>query len=323
MAPQIVVQRVDSVPDRQRELAAGLLSRPARIPPKFFYDAQGCALYGAICALDEYYPPRLEAAIFDRHEREIASRLPRHAQFVDLGCGDGAKATRWIEAAQVQRYIGVDIAHDWLRDTLQRGARRFPGVRFDGVVTDFTRGLDLHAVLDKDRPVVFFYPGSSIGNFDPPQAVQLLRQVREHLKPGDALLIGADAPKPAATLVAAYDDALGVTAAFNLNVLRVANRELGADFQLKDFAHQALYNDAQHRIEMHLVAQRATTVGLGAHGARRFEAGEVIVTEYSYKHPIPTFICLLREAGLAQVTTLTDDRQGYGVHVAAPEPGRA
>jgi dimethylhistidine N-methyltransferase len=317
-AAQIVVQRVDTPDERRHELRDGLLQTPAVISPKFFYDAQGSALYGAICALQEYYPPRTEAAIFERHQAEIAGALPRHAQFVDLGCGDGLKARRWIGALQVQRYIGVDIAEEWLRETLLRGARECPGVRFAGVVTDFTRGLQLHEVLSADQPRIFFYPGSSIGNFHPADATRLLREMREHLGPDDRLLIGVDAPKERARLVAAYDDALGVTAAFNRNILRVANRELRSDFQLQDFDHHALFNEVYSRIEMHLVARRAVKVRLGEHGERRFAAGEAIVTEHSYKYSAETFAQLLSDAGFGDVRHWTDDGRNFGVFVAAP-----
>jgi dimethylhistidine N-methyltransferase len=318
-AAQIVVQRVDSDEDRRRELASGLLARPAHIAPKFFYDPQGCALYEAIVALDEYYPPRAEAAIFEREAATIAAQLPRGAQFVDLGCGDGLKARRWFDLLAVQRYVGVDIAEPWLRQTLQRAAKAFPQIRFGGVVTDFTRGLDLQGVLDTRMPTLFFYPGSSIGNFEPSQAVRLLREIRSHLQDGDRLLIGADTPKERAVLEAAYDDAPGVTAAFNRNVLRVANRLLGADFDLRAFAHRAVYNESRQRIEMHLVAQRDMVVRLGAHGTRRFETGEAIVTEHSYKYRPAQFAELLQEAGFGRVQRWTDERGCFAVYVAAPE----
>lgn len=314
----MLVRRLDSPAERRQELAAGLLATPARISPKFFYDAQGCALYEAICSLQEYYPPKLEASLFDLHQRAIAAALPRAGQFVDLGCGDGAKAGRWMEALQVRRYIGVDIAEAWLRATLQRSARRFPSVAFDGVVTDFTRGLDLRAVLSPELPCVFFYPGSSIGNFEPADALRLLREIRSHLQARDALLICADAPKRRDQLVAAYDDALGVTAAFNLNVLRVAQRELGADFVLSNFAHRALFDEEHSRIEMHLVARQDATVRLGEHGTRSFAAREAIVTEYSYKHAVPRFVELLEQAGFGDVKHWSDAEGGYGVYVASP-----
>jgi dimethylhistidine N-methyltransferase len=312
----VVVQGTASPQDRRGELAAGLMARPAQIAPKFFYDTQGCALYEAIVALDEYYLPRTEAAIFERAQREIAAALPREAQFVDLGCGDGAKALRWLEPLQVRRYVGVDIAPDWLRSALARGAARFPATRFDGIVTDFTRGLDIRAQLE-DTPRIFFYPGSSIGNFDPPAATRLLADIRRHLGPRDRLLIAADAPKARETLVAAYDDALGVTAAFNRNVLRVVNRELDADIPLAAFAHRAVFNEPHSRIEMHLVATRPVRVRLGEFGERRFEHGEAIVTEHSYKYSARRFMELLAAAGFGDVRRWSDDQGGYGVYVAA------
>lgn len=317
-APRLTVQRVDTPAQRRQELVDGLAAEPARIAPKFFYDAQGSALYEAICRLQEYYPPRTEAAIFEQHRAAIAAALPRGAQWVDLGCGDGAKAMQWFETMQPRRYLGVDIAEAWLRDTLQRGARRFPQVVFEGVVTDFTRGLDLHAQLQPTLPRVFFYPGSSIGNFDPTEAVQLLRAVRSHLRGADRLFIGVDAPKPLDELLPAYDDALGVTAAFNLNVLRVVNHELGSDFRPQDFRHLARFDTQHSRIEMHLVARRDLRVQLGAQVQRVFREGESIVTEHSYKHTRERFLNLLAEAGYGEVQHFSDDRAGYGVFVAAP-----
>jgi dimethylhistidine N-methyltransferase len=318
MLPRITLQRVDTPAARRQELLAGLAGEPAHIPPKFFYDAQGSALYEAICRLIEYYPPRTEAAIFERHRGDIAAALPRGAQWVDLGCGDGAKAMQWLQPLQVRRYLGVDIAEGWLRDTLQRGARRFPDVLFEGVVTDFTRGLELEGVLDRALPRVFFYPGSSIGNFGLGEAVHLLRAIRRHLRGSDRLLIGVDAPKPLDELLPAYDDALGVTAAFNLNVLRVANRELGSDFRPQDFAHRALFDAPQGRIEMVLVARRDVRVQLAEGVQRVWRAGESIVTEHSYKHTRERFQGLLAEAGFGAVQHFTDARGGYGVYVAAP-----
>jgi len=316
--PRVHIQRVDTPAERQAELLQGLRAEAARISPKFFYDAQGCALYEAICRLDEYYPPRVEASLFEQHRRSIAAALPDAAQWVDLGCGDGAKAMRWMERLQVRRYLGVDIAEDWLRDTLQRGARRFPSTCFEGVVTDFTRGLDLHEVLDPDLPRVFFYPGSSIGNFDPSQALGLLGQIRAHLRDSDRLLIGVDTPKPLQVLLPAYDDALGVTAAFNLNVLRVVNRELGADFRAADFAHRAVFDATHSRIEMHLVARRDVSVRLGVHGSRRFKEGEPIVTEHSYKHAPEAFTQWLEQAGFGSVEHWRDRDGHFAVFVAGP-----
>jgi len=318
-APRVWVENVDTPGQRRAELLAGLLAPQATVSPKFFYDEQGSALYEAIVALDEYYPPRLEASIFDAHEAAIAAALPHGAQWVDLGCGDGRKSLRWIRALELRRYIGVDIAEAWLQATLERGSRAFPDVAFDGIVTDFTRGLSIGRVLSlrPELPAVFFYPGSSIGNFDPPRALELLRSVRQHLGADDRLLIGVDGVKPEAPLVAAYDDALGVTAAFNRNVLRVVNRELGADFDPAAFEHQALFDATARRIEMRLVARGTQRVRLGDRH-RVFENGEAIVTEHSHKYAADGFASLLHDAGFGRLHHWTDAHGWYHVFVAEP-----
>lgn len=315
--PPIAVLRLEPPPAQRRALRQGLCQEPARLSPKHFYDPQGCALYEAICLLDEYELPRLEAELFDRHEAEIARALPPGPAFVDLGCGDGGKAQRWIERLQARHYLGVDIAHDALRDTLRRGAKRHPGTVFEGVVTDFTLGLSLHEHLDARLPRVFFYPGSSIGNFEPEDAVRLLREVGQHLRDTDRLVIGADAPKPLARMLAAYDDALGVTAAFNLNILRVVNAQIGSDFRPQDFLHRAYFDPEASRVEMHLVARHDVTVQVGDGRQRVFRAGEAIVTEHSYKHSPERMQQLLAEAGYGEVRSFVH-ADGYGVYVAAP-----
>lgn len=318
---EVTVEGVDSAQQRRAELRAGLLQRPARIAPKFFYDEQGSALYGAITALEEYYPPREEAAVFEQHRDAIAAALPRGGQWVDLGCGDGRKAWPWLEAVDARRYVGVDIAEPWLRGSLHEASRRFPRLQFDGVVTDFTRGLAaLGPVLRRraDLAPVFFYPGSSIGNFEPHEARALLGAMCEHLGPRGRLLIGVDGVKPREPLVAAYDDALGVTAAFNRNVLRVVNRELDSDFDPAAFDHRAVYDDQRARIEMHLVARTPQRVRFAEGAERRFEPGEAIVTEHSYKHTPESFRALLAQAGFGEVHHFANERGWFHVFVAAP-----
>jgi L-histidine N-alpha-methyltransferase len=318
-APRVTIDGVAPPGERRAQLLAGLLATPPVISPKFLYDEQGSALYEAICTLDEYYPPRIEAAILEQHRQQIAAALPHGGQWVDLGCGDGRKSWRWIEALALRRYIGVDIAEPWLRESLERAAREFAGVAFDGIVTDFTRGLAIERILAQrpELPTVFFYPGSSIGNFDPQQAVELLRSVRRHLGPEDRLLIGVDGLKPEAALVAAYDDALGVTAAFNRNGLRVANRELDADFDPAAFDHVARFDREARRIEMRLVARSRQAVQLGAR-LRVFDAGEAIVTEHSYKYDAQGFADLLEAAGFGRLHHWSDANQWFHVYVAEP-----
>ena len=324
--PRVVVQAtIDDEADRAA-LSTGLLAAVATSSPKFFYDPQGAALFGAICELDEYYPTRTEAQIFESHRRDIAASLPHGSQWVDLGCGDGAKARGWLEPAGARRYVGVDIAEPWLRSAL--AALVNGGVRTEviGVVADFTRPFDLHAVLAErtGMPPVFFYPGSSIGNFVRDDARAFLEAVRDHIEnhpaSGGKLMIGIDLVKDRSTLRAAYDDAIGVTAAFNRNVLRVANRLLDADFDLAAFAHRAVYDETFGRIEMQLVARSRQTVRIGD-ATRVFEAGEAITTEYSHKYTVDGFTALLESAGFATGDRLRcwrDPRHWFGVFVAEP-----
>lgn len=330
---------VQTRPDDDADIAAlraGLLASPASSSPKFFYDVQGSALFAAICALDEYYPTRTEAAIFARDRAEIAGALPRAAQWIDLGCGDCAKSRDWLAVVEPARFIGVDIADSWLRTSLAALASDFPSagrgasaIEMVGAVTDFTRPFDLHDLL-AERPEaapVFFYPGSSIGNFAPDAAREFLIEIREHIAAhpaGDGrdgrLLVGIDLVKDVSVLEAAYDDAIGVTAAFNRNVLRVANRLLDADFDPRSFAHRAIFNAQASRIEMHLVAERAHDVRIGA-DIRHFESGEAIVTEYSYKYTAEAFVSLLVSAGFSALPgprMWTDERGWFGVFLAAP-----
>ena len=302
--------------ERERVVDA-LMASPATLSPKYFYDELGCAIYGAICRLPEYYPTRTEAEIFRDHRVEIANAVGRGKQFVDLGAGDCCKAQAWLPFISAARYIAVDIAGAELERALGRMAPDFPEVEMLGVVADFTSGLALHDVLD-GRPATFFYPGSSIGNFTPAQARQFLARVHEHCaaRPDSGLLIGVDAKKDPAVLDAAYDDALGVTASFNLNALLHLNARFGFDFAIGDFRHVAFYNEAQGRVEMHLEAVREVDVHLGER-TRSFAAGERIHTENSYKYHAPEFGQLLREAGFARVESWSNAARSFFVFYAA------
>jgi dimethylhistidine N-methyltransferase len=313
-APPRIVDRVttDALADRS-SLCQGLLAAPAAIAPKYFYDAQGCALFGAICELPEYYPTRTERAIFDRHRVEIAQEIGRGTQFVDLGAGDGSKAQPWMPVVAPVRYVAVDIARHAIAKTLSAMATLFPGTEMVGLVTDLARGLDLADVV-ADGPVTLFYPGSSIGNFAPGEAIALLRDVRRYCgcESGGGLLIGVDTKKDPLRLARAYDDALGVTAAFNRNVLRHVNRILGCDFRPEAYAHRAFYNDAAGRIEMHLEAKVAQVVDIDG-TLRTFVAGERIHTENSYKYAPSEFAAMLDQAGFARVKCWQDAHGDFAV----------
>jgi len=309
-------RQLDAAVEREA-LVAGLLGKPATIAPKHFYDATGCALFCRICKQPEYYPTRTEAAIFDLERQGIVTAIGTGKQFVDLGAGDCAKGEAWLRSLRPPAYVAVDIAAAALEQALPAIARGNAGIDVRGVLTDFTRGLDVASDID-EGPTTFFYPGSSIGNFAPADALGFLREIARHCSrdAGSGLLIGADTKKDPARLAAAYDDAAGVTAAFNRNILRNVNRILGTRFQVDRFAHVAIYNQAASRIEMHLEAidtQSVTIDGI----ARIFSSGERIHTESSYKYSPPEFIAILQRAGFARIRVWQDAAGDFAVYYAS------
>ncbi len=293
------------------ELTAGLLAPQAATSPKFLYDALGSKLFEAICELPEYYPTRTEAAIFDAHLYDIARSVGRGATLIDLGAGNCAKAARLFPLLQPLQYVPVDISVEFLKDAVDHLRQRFPQIRMTGVGMDFSSTLELPNVVRRDRRL-FFYPGSSIGNFAPDQAAALLSRVRDACRPDGGLLIGIDLIKDKPVLDAAYDDALGVTASFNLNLLLHLNHLLGADFDVRDWRHCGYFNEQQARIEMHLEARRDVGV-TWRDGQRRFSQGERIHTENSYKYTRHGFLQLLERAGFGAVQTWTDERGWFMV----------
>jgi dimethylhistidine N-methyltransferase len=312
----LVDRRAHDDAGERRALVAGLRATPASIPPKYFYDARGSALFAAICELPEYYPTRTEAAIFERYRKEIVAAAGVARQLVDLGAGDCGKGAAWLPFLKPRRYVAVDIAREPLGETLAVLARAHPDIEFRGVLTDFTRGLDLGRDVD-DGPRTFFYPGSSIGNFTPAEAARFLHAIRRHCTADGAsgLLIGVDTKKDAARLDAAYDDSAGVTAAFNRNVLAHVNRRIGSDFHPERFAHRALYDPDAGRVEMHLEAIEPQAVHIDG-TERRFAAGERIHTENSYKYAPSEFGALLRDAGFADIRLWQDHDRQFSVFYA-------
>jgi len=314
----LLIDRLAFDPEAERrELMEGLLRDPARIPPKYFYDELGCAIYGAICRLPEYYPTRTEVALFQARRLEIAQAIGHGRQFVDLGAGDCCKAKGWLPFLRPTRYVAVDIAMHEIAAALERMAPDFPGLELAGVATDFSRALDLDGVLS-ESPALFFYPGSSIGNFTPTDARSFLARIHRYCvaRPGSSLLIGVDGKKDKALLDAAYDDALGVTAAFNRNALRHLNARFGFGFDVNGFAHVGFYNEAEGRIEMHLESLREQSVRLDGQ-ERRFAAGERIHTENSYKYAPDEFEAVLRDAGFGSIRRWDAPGVAYSVFHAA------
>ncbi len=303
-----------------QELTASLLKPAASLSPKFFYDALGSKLFEAITLLDEYYPTRTEASIFEAHNAHIARAVAdsgiKTACLIDLGAGNCAKAAALIPFLSPSQYVPVDISVDFLREAADKLQAGFPALDIVGVGMDFSSTLALpDAVQSHDR--VFFYPGSSLGNFSPPDALRFLQQIADSQQgKASGLLLGIDLVKDAAVLQAAYDDAVGVTAAFNKNVLLHVNALLGADFDLRQWRHVALFNLQDSRIEMHLEAVTHTTVRWASH-ERRFAAGERIHTENSYKYTLDGMSSLLKQAGFSHVQHWTDAQGWFGVFWAS------
>lgn len=307
------------IADDLAELAcakAALLRTPASASPKFFYDRLGSCLFEAITELPEYYPTRTEAAIFAAHGAVIAREAGVGATLIDLGAGNCEKAKRLFPLLEPSQYVAVDISVDFLHDALRSLQREHPALDVVGLGLDFSHSLDLPPDLVEHRPVLF-YPGSSIGNFTPDEALVFLKRLREQAA-GGGLLIGIDLVKPARLLEAAYDDALGVTAAFNLNLLRHLNHLLGADFDPRAWRHIGIYNAPMSRVEMHLEARAALTVRWPG-GERAFAQGERIHTENSCKYTTDGFTSLLQQAGFAKPKHWTDERGWFAVFWASAD----
>ena len=300
MAPAADLELRDFGPARERLLSdalAGLLAPRKTLPCKYFYDERGSALFERICELDEYYPTRTELTILRARAGAMAASLGPDCLVVEYGSGSGIKTQLLLEHLERPvAYVPVDISREHLLRSAAALSARYPALPVLPVCADFTQPFALPHPPRPPRRRAAYFPGSTIGNFAPAEARKFLTQVAELCGPGGALLIGVDLKKSRAVLERAYDDALGVTAEFNANLLRRLNRELGADFQLDRFAHRALWNEVEGRIEMHLVSRCAQEVRLA--GRRiRFEAGETIHTENSYKYDLREFASLARSAG--------------------------
>ena len=298
------------------DVMAGL-SRPQKtLLPKYFYDARGCALFEAICGLPEYYLTRAEIALMRGQVGDMVQHLGPGCVLIEYGSGSGRKTRILIDAIEPVAYIPIDIAREQLGATAAAIARDFPRLRVIAVCADYSRPLALPELDGLDARRIIYFPGSTIGNFTPAEAAAFLAGAREQAGAGGGLLIGVDLKKDTARLDAAYNDARGVTAAFNLNLLARINRELGADFDLSAFRHRAFFNEAAGRIEMHLESVKAQAVTIGGR-AIRFQEGETIHTENSYKYSVREFQELARAAGLAPVECWMDAEQLFSVHYLA------
>ena len=294
------------------DLHRALRQRPRRISPKYFYDAAGSALFERICELAEYYPTRTELALLQAHAAEMAALIGPGAQLVEYGAGSLRKVRLLLDRlAAPHSFVPIDISGSHLLGACRTLQREHPGLHIQPVVADFTQPHDLPARPPQGRRVGFF-PGSSIGNFGPDEALDFLRMAAHELR-GGALLIGVDLVKDPAVLHAAYNDAQGVTAAFNLNLLARARRELGAQFDPEGFAHSAFYNAPLQRIEMHLQSRRRQVLRLGQ-ATYEFEEGETLHTENSHKFSVEGFRALGERAGFEPGPVWTDARGWFSLH---------
>ncbi|AGU50859.1 putative methyltransferase [Variovorax paradoxus B4] len=296
-----------------REMQAGLARKPRRISPKYFYDAAGSQLFDRICELPEYYPTRTELRILGECAGEIAEQIGPGAEIVEFGAGSLTKVRLLLDALESpRRYLPIDISGEHLAAAAERLRADYPELVVQPIAADYTMPLVLPAPLPGAGKRVGFFPGSTIGNFEPDEALAFLQLAARMLR-GGGLLIGVDLVKDPGRLHAAYNDAQGVTSAFNLNLLRRANTELDANFDLDGFAHAAFYNAPKQRIEMHLVSRRDQTVSLN--GERfGFEEGETIHTEYSHKFTVDGLRALAVKAGFRPGAVWTDPERLFSVH---------
>ncbi len=305
-------------PDVAKDALAGLLTPRKTLPAKLFYDAEGSRLFDLITNLPEYYLTRTELGLLRTIAPSVAARAPARAAVVEYGAGSEVKAAILLGALrEPAAYLPIDVAAEALGESVARLARQFPGLVIHPIVADFLAPFRLPSIV-QTLPRLGFFPGSTIGNLEPAVAIRFLSHARQTLGAGALLLLGADLRKDPSILLPAYDDASGITAAFNRNVLLRLNREAGADFDPDAFTHRAIWNDLESRIEMHLVSRGAQTVHIAGH-AIEFVESETIHTENSYKHTPERFLALARDAGWVGTQLWTDADDLFSIHLLRAE----
>lgn len=296
------------------ELLRGLRATPKTVSPAWFYDARGSELFDQICELPEYYLTSTEAGILETHAEDIACCIGKDALLVEFGSGASEKTRILLDhLPHLSAYAPVEISRSHLHAAARGIASAYPHLEVLPLCADFTLPFDLPQPKRASARTVVFFPGSTIGNFDPPAAIELMRSMRSLAGADGALVIGTDLVKDVPTLLRAYNDSAGVTAEFNLNLLRRLNREVGADFDLAAFAHEAIWNGSDSRIEMHLVSARDQVVWLRGQ-CIRFAAHERLVTEHSHKYTFAGFRSQLAAAGWVERQVWLDDRRYFAVH---------
>lgn len=295
-----------------RDVLDGLSQQPKRLAPKYFYDLAGSALFEQITQLPEYYPTRTELDILRARSKDLKSIIPRGAALVEFGAGATTKVRLLLESSEFAAYVPVDISGDFLNEQAAELRRDFPSLKVYPVTADFTAPFKLPEEVAAMSKVGFF-PGSTLGNFEPHEASRFLRTAREILGAGAEMILGIDLEKNERILHAAYNDAAGVTGRFNMNVLARINAELGGNFDLEGFTHRAIYNRERHRIEMHLISRKSQTVRVMGRSFN-FRTGESIHTESSYKYSLERFTALAQGAGWTPKASWTDADQMFSVH---------
>ena len=294
------------------DVIGNLSQHPKRLSPKYFYDATGSELFEQITVLPEYYPTRTELGILRDRGSEIAADIPNGAALVEFGAGATTKVRLLLEHCEFSAYVPVDISGEFLSAQADGLRNDFPDLDVHPVAADFTTPFALPPAI-ADMPKVGFFPGSTLGNFEPQEASSFLRTAREILGDGAHMIIGVDLEKDERVLYDAYNDAAGVTARFNLNVLVRINRELGGNFDLSAFTHRSIYNRDRHRIEMHLISRKAQNVRILGNNFS-FRPGESIHTENSYKYSLDRFTALARNSGWSVRKSWTDPAKMFSVH---------
>ena len=295
-----------------RDVVDGLSQHPKRLPPKYFYDAAGSELFEQITLLPEYYPTRTELGILRERGSAIAAFVPNGAALVEFGAGATTKVRLLLNECAFAAYVPVDISGDFLKAQADALRRDFPRLAVLPVTADFTAPFALPETI-AGKPKVGFFPGSTIGNFEPHEACAFLRTARDILGQNAGMIVGVDLEKDDRVLYEAYNDKAGVTARFNLNLLNRINRELGGNFDASAFTHRAIYNRERHRIEMHLISRKAQTVRVLGRSFS-FRAGETIHTENSYKYSLERFAALARGSGWRPRACWTDSAGMFSVH---------
>ncbi len=313
---------IDAEPPRADflgDVIHGLSQSQKTLSPKYFYDEEGSRLFDQICTLEEYYPTRTELALLATLGPHLAEFVKPGSTVIEFGSGSSVKIRTLLTILPRPRgYVAIDISRDHLQRAAQAIADDFPDLLVGAACADFTRPLALPDTFSSEQRLGFF-PGSTIGNFTPSEAVAFLKTVKNILGPDGLLLIGVDLKKDEALLNAAYNDSRGITAAFNKNILSRMKKELGADLDIDGFAHHAAYNREQGRIEMHLRSLRTQSIFIGAHEFP-FSAHETIHTENSYKYSLEEFTALAAQAGMASAATWRDDQHLFSIHLLRMTP---